>query len=371
MIRSRFAGAAAAAVAVSMACPGAALGGPIAPPPGPVASTPGPEPRVAINAVNTPGDSDSVYRITSSGSYYLTGNISGAAGKHGIEIAAWGVTIDLCGFEVLGSDPGSLNGITVNAGGPKGVSILNGTVRGWGGDGVRVSLANGGRIEGVVATDNVGDGLALGDYMAVSGCSSYDNEGVGIIIGFGTSLANSAAASNGGNGITAGNGATITNCSSLYSGANGITLGINCVLIGSTSMQSGSDGVRAAGGSAVIDCVVNENDLDGIDASSDCVISGNTCHDNGTGTSGGAGIRVTGSGCRVVGNVCTDSQIGIDVDSTGSFIGGNTCSGNLTNWIVAAGNVCFVVNAATNAAFSGDSGGTSPGSTGAWTNFTY
>ena len=362
-----------AVVVAGGACIGApcAFAGPITPPPGPVMSTPGPEPRVAINATNTPGDADSVYRITAPGSYFLTGNLTGVTGKHGIEIAAWGVTIDLVGFELVGTASGTLNGITVNAGGPKGVTILNGTVRGWGGDGVSISLANGGRVEGVVATDNLGDGLSLGDYMAVSGCSSYDNEGAGIIIGFGASLTNSASASNGGNGISAGNGATITNCSSLYSGANGITLGSNCVLVASTSMQSASDGVRATGGSSVIDCVVNENTLDGIEASSDCVITGNTCHDNGTGTSGGAGIRVTGGSCRVFGNVCTDSQIGIDVDASGSFIGGNMCSGNLTNWSVASGNVCFVVDAATNAAFSGDSGGTSPGSTGAWTNFTY
>lgn len=369
MMRVRMVGVMIAGVALFHAT--GAVAGPITPPPGPVTPTPGPEPRIAINAVNTPGDADSMFRITQSGSYYLTVNVTGVAAKHGIEIAAWGVTIDLCGFEMVGTASGTLDGISVNAGGPKGVSILNGTVRGWGGDGVRISLANGGRVEGVVATDNLGDGLALGDYMAVSGCSSYNNEGIGIIIGFGTSLTNSAAASNGGNGISVGTGCTVTNCSSLYSGANGITLGSNCVLVASTSMESGSDGVRATGGSAVIDCVVSENTLDGIDASSDCVITGNTCHDNGTGTSGGAGIHVTGSGCRVVGNVCTDSQIGVDVDASGSFIGGNTCSGNLTNWSVAAGNVCFVVNAATNAAFSGDSGGTSPGSTGAWTNFTY
>ena len=39
------------------------------------------EPRVEINVTNTPGDADSVFRIVQSGSYYLTGNISGEPGK--------------------------------------------------------------------------------------------------------------------------------------------------------------------------------------------------------------------------------------------------------------------------------------------------
>ena len=32
------------------------------------------EPRIAINSTNTPGDADSLYKITQPGSSYLTGN---------------------------------------------------------------------------------------------------------------------------------------------------------------------------------------------------------------------------------------------------------------------------------------------------------
>src|SRR5437762_13979859 len=69
------------------------------------------EPRIAINATNTPGDSDSLFKITQPGSYYLTGNITGVAGKHGIEIAASGVTLDLNGFDLLGA-PSSLDRVS-------------------------------------------------------------------------------------------------------------------------------------------------------------------------------------------------------------------------------------------------------------------
>src|SRR6478672_5324618 len=80
--------------------------GDLNPPAGPVASTMKTlsevEPRIAINATNTPGDADSVFKISQPGSYYLTGNVTGVASKYGIEIAASGVTVDLAGFELTG-----------------------------------------------------------------------------------------------------------------------------------------------------------------------------------------------------------------------------------------------------------------------------
>src|ERR1041385_1287872 len=72
--------------------------GPINPPAGPVASSyktlTEVEPRVVVNATNTPGDANSVYRITASGSYYLDQNLTCVSGKHGIKIDAENVTLD-------------------------------------------------------------------------------------------------------------------------------------------------------------------------------------------------------------------------------------------------------------------------------------
>src|SRR4051794_28495446 len=70
------------------------------------------EPRVPVSATTTPGDATSVFKITQPGSYYLTGNITGASGKHGTFIAAGNVTLDLMGFELVGV-AGSLDGIHV------------------------------------------------------------------------------------------------------------------------------------------------------------------------------------------------------------------------------------------------------------------
>ena len=70
--------------------------GSLAPPGGAVSSTmkdlDAVEPRVEINQINTPGDVDSLFKITQPGSYYLGGNVTGVVNKHGIKIAANSVT---------------------------------------------------------------------------------------------------------------------------------------------------------------------------------------------------------------------------------------------------------------------------------------
>ena len=69
------------------------------------------EPRTPVDATNTPGDGDSSFKITQSGSYYLTGNITGVTGKHGIQIEASNVTLDLGGFRILSA---GIDGINVS-----------------------------------------------------------------------------------------------------------------------------------------------------------------------------------------------------------------------------------------------------------------
>src|SRR5262245_45577694 len=87
------------------------------PPPGPVASTMKPlnhvEPRTALTAGNTPGDSTNIFIISQAGSYYLTDNLYVGPGMSGIKIAASPVTVDLNGFTIYGSQS-SFAGITTN-----------------------------------------------------------------------------------------------------------------------------------------------------------------------------------------------------------------------------------------------------------------
>ena len=93
------------------------------------------EPRTPIDATHTPGDADSLFKITQPGSYYLTGNITGVAAKHGIEIAAGGVTLDLMGFDLSGI-AGSLDGVSSTVASLTSISIRNGSIRAWGDEGI-------------------------------------------------------------------------------------------------------------------------------------------------------------------------------------------------------------------------------------------
>jgi hypothetical protein len=318
--------------------------GPIDPPAGPIAPTTGPEPRIPITAATTPGDglgsaSPSLFKITQPGSYYLTANITGESGKHGIEITASNVTIDLNGFNLQGG-AGTLDAITatVEVGSTiGGIAISNGSIQGWGGDGVDLSTAAASRCR-------------------VERVTSSGNTVIGISVGPGTSVVNCTAAQNSSGGFIAGSGSTLSACTAYQNSGNGIEI-------------VATPGVDA--GSTVINCNSRRSRLDGIRAAGPCVISANSCSANGI-NSTGAGIRVSGSGSRIDANNCVDADLGIVVSGTANIITRNTCSLNTTrNWDVVVGNVILVVNATTTAAFTGSAGGTAPGSTDPSANFTY
>ncbi|NJO35687.1 MAG: hypothetical protein HC869_24025, partial [Rhodospirillales bacterium] len=81
--------------------------GSLTPPPGPIAPTSKAlsevEPRIAINATNTPGDAASQFIISQPGSYYLTGNITGEQFKNWHSRSrAPKVSIDLMGYSLIG-----------------------------------------------------------------------------------------------------------------------------------------------------------------------------------------------------------------------------------------------------------------------------
>lgn len=293
--------------------------GSLTPPAGPVSPTMKPleqiEPRIAINAFNTPGDADSIYRISQPGSYYLTGHVLGAVGRRGIEIASSGVSIDLLGYTVRGV-AGSLEGIATNGGAYDSLVVRNGAVSNWGGDGV--ALAAGGLgstslIENVLAVSNGGTGLSCNRLGIIRACSAYDNGGAGISGGSGGLIESCTAYSNGGDGLVAGSGGTVRACSARLNDGSGIVATACCATVtGCTSSSNTGDGIRVA---------------------SSCRVAENNCNGN------GAGIHVTGTENRVEGNNATDNARGIDVDAVDNLIIRNSARGStVANYDIVAGN---------------------------------
>ncbi|MCC6322475.1 MAG: hypothetical protein IT438_13680 [Phycisphaerales bacterium] len=322
----------------------AAPGGPLDPPAGPVAPTGKTlteiEPRTAIGPVTTPGDADSLYRITLPGNYYLTASITGQSGRHGIEIVSSNVTIDLSGFEVIGV-PGSFDGIVPTAANLRNITVLNGTVRNWGLDG----LALIGTASGIVASraidirclDNGFSGIVVGDGSQIIRCISARNgqlstSDTAIAAGRGSLISACTAHDNFGDAIFA-SGSTIENCTA-YSNVQGISGG-NCSIVGCSSFENTGSGF-VGDGSTFTSCSARGNSVYGFNATSGCVVSQCTAASN---SSGGIGL---GLGCTL-----TDSSIRSNANR-GVYITGsdNRISGCTITAQTGTGNVAIFLESA-------------------------
>src|SRR6185503_20874389 len=128
------------------------------------------EPRIPISSLPI--------TISQPGSYYLTGNLLGVAGQHGITITGPHVTIDLMGFELLGV-PGSLSGIYMNV--AMSPHIRNGSIARWGQDGINGTNGGGGIIEDLRVFHNGRWGIAFNSGSNIRKCIASANGNVGII----------------------------------------------------------------------------------------------------------------------------------------------------------------------------------------------
>jgi parallel beta-helix repeat protein len=351
--------------------------GPLNPPSGSVSSTNKTlteiEPRIAINATNTPGDNDatpSLFKITAPGSYYLTGNVTGVAGKSGIEIASANVTVDLNGFTLIGVT-GASNGIVLTGANVRGTVVRNGTVASWPGPGVNISQSsNAGRILDVVAHGN-GAGFIGGNSCIISGCIATNNSGNGFAGSNGCMVSNCISRENTGNGFSFFLATSIANCSAQSNAQSGIAVDTGSTIANSSASQNALFGFVGIS-SLITNCNAEGNSRDGIFVTNKSTVLGNNCI--GTATSSDAGIRVAGVDNRIEGNNCTGATRGIAVDSSGNVIIRNTCSGNTTNWVIAANNVVGPIldrTAPASAAISGNSAPDSTGSTHPNANFSY
>lgn len=297
-----------------------AFAGSLNPPAGPVAATAKPiaeaEPRVMLSATATPGDANSIFKITQPGSYYLGANVVGAASKNGIEIDASDVTLDLNGFEIQGV-ASSRTGVLVEGGGRENFRMSNGFIRGWGMWCADMNLCDGSAVDRVTFLECGNGGLRTGPSTIVTHCVAMGNLGTGIIAHQDNVIDSCVAKSNQGSGITAGTGSVVSDCTSADNDGTGITVGSTVI---------------------VKNCVAATNGTHGISAGDACLVIGNTARQNGQ-VSASAGILVTGISTRVEDNNVTGNlTFGIKIDGTKNFIVKNTAGGHTTDYQIAAPN---------------------------------
>lgn len=392
--------------------------GPLTPPPGPITSTHKTltqvEPRTPINSTNTPGDATATFRITQPGSYYLTGNITGQAAKHGIMITASNVTIDLNGFSLVGV-PGAIYGIFVDST-HNNLTIRNGIVSQWPQGGIVIPLGVACIIEHMHASHSA-FGILAAAGTVISHCTASSNDSFGFIINPNSTISHCIANQNGEEGFSARSACTFDSCTARMNGSSGFSFwqactflnctsrnntaagfsgsgsGAGCILHNCSAMENLGDGYLLAslgtlgsctavlnGGNGftagnylhISNCNASLNSLNGIRAEGfNNQVVNNLCSSNGRDPGDGAGILIVGGNSRVEGNNCTSNRRGIDVDGQLNFMTRNTCSNNITNWTIASNNVCLIVYAATSGVITGNSGGLPPGTTDPNANFTY
>lgn len=247
------------------------------------------EPRIAINRTNTPGDILSRFKITQPGSYYLTGNVTGAAGQSGIVITSGQVTLDLNGFRLEGA--GGTIAIELQC--VPDVVIKNGFISNW--------------IEsGILGEDSTG--------LRIENIHMRNFPGCTVLVGSGTAVLDS----------------------SISDSADGYQLGPHsrverCVVRGCAGTA-----IVASTGSLVADCTLNNNG-GGISVSG----AGSVVRDNVINGSGSTVISVVGATARnnrIEGNHVTGGGVGLSITTAGNYVVDNTVKSNTDNYDIAAGN---------------------------------
>jgi hypothetical protein len=301
--------------------------------------------------------------ISQPGSYYLTGNIKGVSGKHGIDITTNGVVLDLSGYQVEGV-PGSLTGIRASI--RFYTAIRNGTILNWGQNGVSVSTyshCSDLRVAGCNA-----EGILVGATSIIERCIAESNGFEGLQAGPGSYILDCTSSGNSSSGILASE-SIVRGCVTRSNSDHGITTTFGSNISNCISENNSGDGIFAPFPPTFIaNCTIHDNQGDGIEVGGSSIVTGNLISLQET----GCGINVVGTDNRIESNNVLTSLTGIKVIATGNFITRNTCSGNDTNWNVAAGNKILVINATSSAGIiNGDSGGTAIGTNDPNANFTY
>ncbi|HEY6168938.1 MAG TPA: right-handed parallel beta-helix repeat-containing protein [Verrucomicrobiae bacterium] len=338
------------------------------------------EPRTPISALP--------FTISQPGSYYLTTNLTGNPG--GITISNSNVTIDLMGFALVGGTGGGI----VVSGGRTNIAIRNGTVHGWGANGIDAINAHNSQFEALRVSRNGGSGISAGPGSAVKGCTTLSNSTDGVHADFGCTISGCTAVDNGGNGIYANHGGTVSGCTALGNASDGIEVKEGTAVSGCAARLNAGDGIFASDGNTISGCTASQNggrgifadaestisgcsaynnDGDGIQVRVSCIVLDNIC--NGNGFNGdGAGIHVIERRNRIDGNTVISNDRGIDVDLGSNLIIRNSAGGNTINYDIVGDNrygPIVDIAAVGTAAVSGNSAPSTLTTTDPWANFRY
>jgi hypothetical protein len=235
----------------------------------------------------TPGDAPGFpVTISVPGSYRLSGNLTVPDSlTTGIHVTADFVTVDLNGFGIIGPVTCTPNptvctttsgGVGLHAGdfnvgtiAPKGVKVMNGTVRGMGFHGVRMQGA-GTVVERVITISNGGPGIVVGG--SVKDCVAHLNGGTGIIA---HTVRGSSASQNRQAGMFIRQTGLVSDSDSNLNDGDGITVTTGVVAGNAVNSNKGF-GISATCPSTITGNNVTANQSGNIQALGACVLANNS-----------------------------------------------------------------------------------------------
>ena len=296
-----------------------AVGGDLTPPAGPVGSTmkdlDDVEPRGIIR--NNP-DGVTPIVISQPGSYKLGENIQGLGFQHGIDITTSGVTLDLNGFEIVGSEVGSWDGIHVAASAHD-ITIRNGRIRLFTGSGINAFSSERCRIERVDVRNTPAGGIICGNNAFVERCSAQTVTvafAVGVSVGTRSKVMD-CTADGCYTGFLAQGQSQVTNCNASGSTFAGYYLLGNarptgCIATGGSSTQYGiyQDGI---GGGEMADNMISDFLTAGIRATGKWQIHHNTIV--GSDFGGDTGLVIEGARNFIFENSIDSCSIGMNLNN--------------------------------------------------------
>jgi parallel beta-helix repeat protein len=296
------------------------------------------EPRTDVLTLS--GNGNNLFVINQSGSYYLTTNITGVAGKNGISIQADNVTLDLNGFTLFGGVTNSQAGILVN-GAHVALAIRNGVLRDWGGHGISAGNVETSEFDRLRVMSNGGVGIKLGNGNTVSRCIAAGNGADGIDT-VSNCLLTACNVSGNVNGISTYDGCTLKDCVVSGNSTDGIIVGQDCNILGCIANSNAYFGIAASVSSTIIGCSAHVNEF-GIGTANGCTIKDCTADTNDFGFYLSDSCTVkdctaylnsedgcdTGNDCTVIG--CTAAFNGLTGFSLQSECTINNCTASANN----------------------------------------
>jgi len=252
--------------------------------------------------------------LSGPGSYVLTSDLTLIdPNLTAIELTGDEITLDLNGFALIGP-------VTCTSAGSNLSCLPSGTGQGIAGSDDDFITVRNGQVRGFAST-----GVRIGDYGRVHGVVARENGGDGFYVGTGSLVRECVAAYNGGDGFEGDTAPIFRQNSSRSNKESGYEGDLGSVYLGNVAYDNGQDGITALAGTNVIhDNVISNSEANGITSGAGGIVTRNISRGNSD-----YGLSLDSTAAYGF-NLVLKSGNGVGTVSDGLNLGGNRCLASTT-----------------------------------------